>query len=269
MMKEKRTTKSSRRRFFAAVMVWILLAFLLPGNLCETYAKTSKKTVYVKSEADAYKKARKGISKADFGKKYVRDGIGFNKAYHSFMRAEDHSPHTWWIMYDSNYENSYYLDGLWYGKKNTKKYITAENKAAKTVAKQIMATYSDDYSRIKAAHDYLCRRVTYDLDADDRGSAYAALVRGRAVCLGYAAAFDLILEYMNIKSIVCKGEAKGGGGHAWNMVMYKGTVKYVDVTWDDRVGYIDYSYFLKDASGFRRDHIWNKSDYAKKYLKWD
>ena len=70
-------------------------------------------------------------------------------------------------------------------------------------------------------------------------NAYGALVEGRAVCEGYARAFQLLCARLGVECKVIDGFAKGfhgdGGSsaHVWNAVQLDGSWYYVDPTWND------------------------------------
>ena len=75
------------------------------------------------------------------------------------------------------------------------------------------------------------------------GTSYGALVNGKAVCAGYARAYQLLLNRIGVDCITIqgKGEPKKdtilfgvtGPTHAWNAVKNGTTWLMTDVTWDD------------------------------------
>lgn len=101
----------------------------------------------------------------------------------------------------------------------------------------------------RALHDALVRHCQYDLAAaervtEDPGStspsftAYGALVRGSAVCDGYARAMKMLLGSVHIESLYVTGTAKSGGDwerHGWNMAQIDGRWYFLDATFDDPV----------------------------------
>lgn len=62
--------------------------------------------------------------------------------------------------------------------------------------------------------------------------AYNAFVKGKAVCSGYAQAFDRLCREVGIASRFCKGDTDAGR-HAWNMIYTDDGVVYHDITWYD------------------------------------
>jgi hypothetical protein len=70
-------------------------------------------------------------------------------------------------------------------------------------------------------------------EVDDLRNSYGALVLGRPVCRGYAAAYQYLLQQVGIQSVVVSGDCKGEGRHAWNIVKLEGDYYHIDVTWGD------------------------------------
>lgn len=129
----------------------------------------------------------------------------------------------------------------------TFKYPSAQQDAAvEAVVAGILPQLNQgsDYEKIKKTHDYLCNRIKYTLDGGpEKYTAYGALVEGKAVCEGYAIAFQRLMEAMGIPCYIATGVVKGEG-HAWNLVQLNGQWYHLDVTWDDQENRIIYNYFL-------------------------
>ncbi len=113
-----------------------------------------------------------------------------------------------------------------------------------------------DYDKALVLHDELAARVVYNQDisealkiADEDArnkkldeleqkypamhTAYGALVKGDAVCDGYAKAYQYLLQKVGVYSHMVTGWG-AGGGHAWNLVNLDGKWYYTDLTWDDQ-----------------------------------
>lgn len=93
-------------------------------------------------------------------------------------------------------------------------------------------------------HDYLAVRCAYD-ETLVRGTEYDALVRGSAVCQGYAEAYMDLLGRAGIECIIVTSEEMN---HAWNQVKLDGQWYNVDLTWNDptpnREGMANHGFFL-------------------------
>lgn len=106
---------------------------------------------------------------------------------------------------------------------------------------------SSDWEKALYLHDALVRHVTYTECETDQ-TAYAALVDGKAVCMGYAMAYEYLLNRAGVEcdtvvgyadefSAAFDGSLLQDDQHAWSIVTFRegGTEKsyFVDTTWDD------------------------------------
>lgn len=137
-----------------------------------------------------------------------------------------------------------------------------------------------DEEKALVLHDFLAQNCAYayreylDGTLDQHRevfSNYGALVEGRAVCQGYAVAYDCLLHTVGINSFTCVSREMN---HAWNMVQIDGQWYHVDVTWDDPVwdleGRVRHEYFLlSDAEMSARKHSGWESDIACTSVKYD
>ena len=129
-----------------------------------------------------------------------------------------------------------------------KETIELNNQAVDAFAEQLADRIRRDnpttYQQIGAAHDFIISNVEYDdeaaenlenLDDDTITSmtAYGALIEHRAICTGYAAAFKLLMDKLNIECGIIDGLVRGGVMHRWNYVCLDGNYYHVDVTFDD------------------------------------
>ncbi len=97
--------------------------------------------------------------------------------------------------------------------------------------------YTDVFSQVLFVHDYLVDNTEYVSGARNCHDAYGCLVDRRAVCSGYAAAFQLIMYQLHY---IC-GRVTGDGisdrnaepSHEWNYIKLQNDYYFVDVTWDD------------------------------------
>ncbi|MEL7647477.1 MAG: S-layer homology domain-containing protein [Sedimentibacter sp.] len=115
------------------------------------------------------------------------------------------------------------------------------------IIKEIIKPGMTYIEREIAINNYLCDNVEYDNDAAqqllkygyveeehrDSFNAYGALIKGIAVCEGYAEAFKLLCDQAQITSIVVTGKLDDIG-HAWNRVYISGKWYDVDVTNNDK-----------------------------------
>ncbi len=109
-----------------------------------------------------------------------------------------------------------------------------------------------DIDKVKYFHDTIVLNCRYTDEGDYVSAPYGALVKGEALCEGYARAFAMLCNKVGIENLFATGTV-GEEEHMWNMVKVDGAWYNIDVTWDDPAftqnvklddGYIQYSYFL-------------------------
>lgn len=99
--------------------------------------------------------------------------------------------------------------------------------------------------KISSVYNYLCDNVVYD-SGYEYGSIYDALVGEKTVCSGYAAAFQVMMEKLDIPCKIMAGNVNGTA-HAWNAVNVSGKWYYVDATFANTMGMrADYLLFGSD-----------------------
>lgn len=141
---------------------------------------------------------------------------------------------------------------------------TKFNSAVNEVASGISADMCE-YDREKLIHDRLADRIEYDGGSGHVHNAYGALVQGKAVCDGYAKAFQYALYKVGILSTMVSGTAAnptGSGGHAWNLVRIDGVYYYADLTWNDQGENRYYAYFNLPFSEMSEDHTLENMGYT-------
>lgn len=131
-----------------------------------------------------------------------------------------------------------------------------------------------DYDKELFVHDYLIDNCAYDTEAvelhksnqvrSNEQNAYGALIEGRAVCEGYARAFQMLCDKLDVTCWVIQGQAhdfdvEGNVNHIWNCVQLDDNWYHVDVTWDDfeqaPTKSDRYFYFNLTTAEIEKDHI--------------
>lgn len=138
----------------------------------------------------------------------------------------------------------------------------------KSVLENLKLTNATDYQKVKAIHNYIIKRVSYDQTLE-KHTAYHALINKSAVCEGYAAAAYRLLTDAGIECRVITGMADGGS-HAWNIVKVDDQWYNLDLTWDDPITntgeqVLRYTYFLKNEANFS-DHTRDAEYSTDKFL---
>ena len=144
--------------------------------------------------------------------------------------------------------------------------LAEEQDAASEVLSQLPKGLSD-YDKALWVHDYLVDNCTYDQDGREGSehdfchTVYGCLVKGEAVCEGYARTYQYLMQALGLPCGTVSGTANGP--HAWNYLSVDDTYYWVDVTWDDPVstdgstadaGSKKHTYFLLDDEHILRDH---------------
>ncbi len=142
----------------------------------------------------------------------------------------------------------------------------------KTTVNSFLETLRDNMSPYELElliHDYILATCSYDktVEVDDSGlpqeltnsfDAYGALVCQKAVCEGYARAFQLLCNSAGIKCLNIIGESQGEL-HMWNAVELDGDYYYVDITWDDSDDKaLKYDYLNINEKQLLYDHEFSK-----------
>lgn len=163
-------------------------------------------------------------------------------------------------------DNSNYLQNNF---KSQEEIRIAQNYISNIVEQIRKQTAQDsDVQKIKKVHDWLVNVIEYDSSQKENNkyNIYGALHDKKAVCEGYARAFNYIMEEIGIPCVLVSGKAKNSEGtietHAWNYVKIEEKWYAIDVTWDDPViignGKISektkYKYFLVGSTDFFKDH---------------
>ena len=132
------------------------------------------------------------------------------------------------------------------------------------------------YDKVLYVHDYIVDHTSYDHEAAESDSdkddiyidsrtTYGCLVNQKAVCSGYAYAFQYIMQRLGIPCGYVTGtDTQKGESHAWNYLTLGDYNYQIDVTWDDS-GYLSedgekterksYDYFLVTTEEMELTHI--------------
>lgn len=155
----------------------------------------------------------------------------------------DH-PEVFWLLNETSYlfDNGYTTVYIFFNSNmDSVERKEAKEKFNSAVEKILSKAPADasDYEKELFVNNYLVDNCEYDYDAIDRkkilnneNDAYGALVDKKAVCEGYARAFQLLCNRLGIDCVTMSGTTDGGS-HAWNCAMLDNEWYQVDVTWND------------------------------------
>lgn len=114
------------------------------------------------------------------------------------------------------------------GSARTKATSAIEQKLTKW--NKAIASEKTAIAKEKKIHDLIATHTKYAKNAYDQ-TVYGVLVKGKALCAGYAQAFLMLCNKAGIKAIIVTSDT-----HAWNKVKLSEKWYNVDCTWDDRDG---------------------------------
>ena len=144
------------------------------------------------------------------------------------------------------------------------------NTEVKKVLDKLNVYNADDYTKIKAVHDYIMNNIHYDYSYS-KYSAYDALIEKSVVCQGYSSLTYKMLKELGVGVRIITGKGNGGN-HAWNIVRINGKWYNIDNTWDsnytDAYGSLRYDWFLLSNGDFvnhTRDGKYNTSAFNSSY----
>ena len=91
---------------------------------------------------------------------------------------------------------------------------------------------------------------------EDVNHAYGAIVNGKALCKGYASAYQLLCYMADVKAITVNGYLNGNIPHAWNMVYVDGKWYQVDCSSNQNTtGIPFYLYYADVKSAEARGYV--------------
>lgn len=117
--------------------------------------------------------------------------------------------------------------------------------------------------KLEAIHDHVVSTVGYDDAARGRG-AWEAVMRGRAVCQGYALLTGALLAGAGFENHIVLSD-----DHAWNLVLVDGAWRHVDTAFDDPIiagggkpeGISKEAFLKTDAQMRMLGHRWDDARY--------
>ncbi len=207
------------------------------------------------------------------------DSISVNDGVNTLSQVEfqtvldvyrrDHAEHFWLgnastitTMGDNvvSYQPTYLMSGT---ELETAK-IEFEN--AITLALTLIDESMSEFEKELVLHDHLAKSVMY-IEANNAHNAYGALVEGKAVCEGYAEAFQCLLQEAGMQSFLVIGDSVSPSsgeteGHEWNIVRVDGAYYHVDLTWNDQDNATYHAYFNVTDETIKFDHKIDETTYA-------
>lgn len=168
------------------------------------------------------------------------------------------------VLYNASHKTKIgmvYIDS----KKDIKAMRAEYSKALEEALKHIDPSMTE-FEKEVALTDYITDNCIYTSLSDDmfESTSYGALVKGQAMCDGYAYAVKELLTAAHIDTMVVFGSANGTE-HVWNMVNIDSNYFHLDVTWNDNdsnknKGLYFHGYFNMSDEEIRKDHSFDNSE---------
>lgn len=161
-----------------------------------------------------------------------------------------------WKEYEAYATNAYeYQTTITFNMKYLSTYSQEQqvNREVANVLDDLDVYDEDEYTKIKAVHDYIVKNIEYD-DSLENHSSYNAIIDKNVVCQGFASITYKMLKDLGIGTRVIEGN---NTTHAWNIARIDDLWYNTDNTWDENLSTsskICYDYFLKGEYDFP-DHI--------------
>lgn len=174
------------------------------------------------------------------------------------------------LLYPCLFLSMFFIYFYFYGNPFAK--YSVEDSTIKKIIDENIDTSMSDYDKIKIIHDYIVVNTVYDQEnlvnntiPDIDYTAKGVFENGVAVCRGYAEAFQLLMDALDIECQIVTGYAENTS-HAWNIVKLDGQWYHVDTTFDDPIddsmdsqenpySNLRYDYFLINDEQIFLDHI--------------
>ena len=131
----------------------------------------------------------------------------------------------------------------------------------------ITAQETDITKKLEIIHDEVVRSCIYAENGEDVKRGYMAagvMEDGKAICAGYARAFQAMCEGAGLDVYYVEDDDMT---HAWNVVRLYGKTYFIDCTYDDPVpdqgALVSRKYFMLTAQQLRTDHTWDEELYEQ------
>ncbi len=179
--------------------------------------------------------------------------ISYDRCYGILNYFEKDNPEVFWlkesVVFVDNEKNNAVKIEFTYLFKSEKEKDLIQKKIEKEVEPFLSGISSSmtDYEAALKTFENIVKLVDYDhikLSQEENGlvlpkdpdnhirSIYGVFVDKKAVCAGYARAYQYILNRLGIECTYVVGKC-GEEGHAWNLIKLEDDYYYVDTTWAD------------------------------------
>lgn len=238
----------------------------LPGNVRRTFYET-----LTNEEKKAYEITLYALldmqPKCDLTGVYIH-----NKSWRAVWNAlEQDYPQIFWVDWHKSVNPTNLSKSYSITKAEKDRMQSQIDAVAEPFLRRIPANLGD-YEKAIKVYLWLTDLVEYDhsglalqtnnqydsVTSDDLRNIYGAFVKKKVVCVGYAMAFNYLLQALGIECVVRNGGGSIHNLHAWSMAKIEGSYYHIDATWGDMdIDYepaLRYSYFGLTDDDILRKH---------------
>lgn len=217
--------------FYQAVVALLLTAILA----CTATAATEETGIFVGSTSLAktlYKELDK--TSATF---VIYDAPDHRIVTDAMLEALAQNPYAalatkWNTKTRSSHNNAEITMNYVHNEETRKKQKAELTKKVKSIVKKIIKDGMTTEQKTDAIQRYIAANCEYDYDtlklitdgknseekSPDSFTAYGALIKGKAVCQGYANAFKALADAAGVRNVIIFGVTNNGIPHSWNRV---------------------------------------------------
>lgn len=135
------------------------------------------------------------------------------------------------------------------------------------VLEEVIREDMTEYERERALYEWVTANAVYDQDHYDKlgtmdpdsHNPYGLLKNGKAICVGFATTFQLLMDMAGVECVTVVGASRDNDAdHAWNMVRLNGKWYCADPTWDVEKTPEEWDYFNVTSDWMvLADHQWD------------
>lgn len=220
-------------------------------------------------EKNAYETIYSGLLKLDKSIN-VGSSISSQRAFYLIRLVMCDHPELFWVTGNCSYSAGRITPQYYYSKEEAEARSEKIYKTANDIYKKINPP-EDDYNKSLAIYNYIVDNTSYDYNAvNDLDKNHTAttiegvFLEGKAVCSGYAKAYQYLLMLGSISSTYITGSADtpaGNGSHAWTLQKNDGKLYYTDITWADSYensvenGFVNHTFFCITEQEILKTHM--------------
>ena len=230
------------------------------GSILEEYSNKYYYSVLTSKQKKLYQMLYKGVSEHTAEIDVTSLQCNATDLEKAFYAMDYDNPQFFWLS--SGYTYSYIANTIYYVQptysrtaKEAAELLPKVEAAADAIVENALKK-EDLFERVLYIHDVIVNRTDYTLTGGEHiRDVDGVLLKGKALCEGYAKSFAYLCQLMGIECICVIGDSEGP--HMWNLVKLDGEWYHMDVTFDDPIGETPtciYTYFCVTEDDICQTH---------------